>query len=161
MKLENNFAFIDTTNIHKGVSMLKWKLDWVKFRKLLAERYGVVRAYMFIGYLAGNQDMYRDFQNMGYTVIFKPTIPTKDGEVKGNCDAELVLQAMIDINEYGKAVIVTGDGDFQCLVKYLRKIEKLGFVISPNIQWCSILLKREARNSHVFIQEMRSRLELK
>ena len=62
-KKENNFAFIDNTNVHKGIQMLGWKLDLVKFRKLLAERYGVTRAYMFMGFLAGNQDMYRDFQN--------------------------------------------------------------------------------------------------
>lgn len=157
----NNFAFIDNTNIHKGIEMLGWKLDLSRFRRLLKERYGVSRAYMFIGYIEGNQDMYRDFQNMGYTLIFKPTLPNHKGEVKGNCDAELVLQAMIDINTYDKAVIVTGDGDFQCLVKYLRKLDKLAYVISPNRKWCSILLKREARKSHVFIEEMRERLELK
>ncbi|MBI2462972.1 MAG: NYN domain-containing protein [Candidatus Spechtbacteria bacterium] len=160
-KLTNNFAFIDNTNIHKGIGMLGWKLDFAKFRKLLKERYGVIRAYMFIGYMAGNQDMYRDFQNMGYTLIFKPTLPKKDGGIKGNCDAELVLQAMIDLNSYDNAVIITGDGDFQCLVKYLRKINKLGYVLSPNRKWCSILLKREARGNHVFIEEMRSKLEHK
>lgn len=160
-KQENNFAFIDNTNVHKGVGMLGWKLNWAKFRKLLKERYGAVKAYMFIGYIAGNQDIYRDFQNMGYTLIFKPTLPTENGEIKGNCDAELVLQAMIDFNDYEKAVIVTGDGDFQCLVKHLRKIGKLGFVISPNRQWCSILLKREARRQHAFIEEMKPILEFK
>lgn len=161
LKDENNFAFIDNTNVHKGVEMLGWKLDLVKFRKLLRERYGVTRAYMFIGYLPGNQDMYRDFQNLGYTLIFKPTLPNRNGEVKGNCDAELVLQTMIDLNNYDKAVIVSGDGDFQCLVKHLRKIDKLGYIVSPNIKWCSILLKREARGKHAFIEEMRSKLELK
>lgn len=160
-EIQDNFAFIDNTNIYKGVEVLGWKLDLARFRKLLKERYGVSRAYMFIGYVEGNQDMYRDFQKMGYTLIFKPTLSNHDGEVKGNCDAELVLQAMIDLNEYDKAVIVTGDGDFQCLVKYLRKIGKLGYVISPNIRWCSILLKREARQNHVFIEEMGARLELK
>lgn len=160
-KKGNNFAFIDNTNIYKGVGMLGWRLDFARFRKLLAERYEVARAYMFMGYIAGNQDMYRDFQNMGYTLIFKPTLPNQDGEVKGNCDAELVLQAMIDIGNYDKAVIVTGDGDFQCLVKYLQKVDKLSHVVSPNRKWCSILLKREARGNHVFIEEMRTRLELK
>lgn len=161
LKQENNFAFIDNTNLYKGVEMLGWKLDLIKLRKLFKERYSVMRAYMFIGYIPGNQDMYRDFQNMGYTLIFKPTLPNKDGEVKGNCDAELVLQAMIDLNVYDKAILVTGDGDFQCLIKYLRKVNKLGQVVSPNRRWCSILLKREARGHHVFIEEMRSRLELK
>jgi len=46
-------------------------------------------------------------------------IPDKDGNIKGNVDADLVLQAMIDYENYYKAVIVTGDGDFYFLVKYL------------------------------------------
>ncbi len=94
-------------------------------------------------------------------MIFKPTVLDENGRVKGNCDAELVLQTMIDLNEFDKALIVTGDGDFQCLVKYLRKVDKLGYVISPNKKWCSILLKREARGYHVFIEETKTRLELK
>ena len=68
---------------------------------------------------------------------------------------------MIDLESYDKAVIITGDGDFQCLAKHLRKINKLAYVISPNRKWCSILLKREARGQHVFIEEMRSKLERK
>ncbi len=55
---KNNFAFIDITNIYKGVGMLGWKLDWSRFRRLLTERYCVNEAYMFIGYISGNQDMY-------------------------------------------------------------------------------------------------------
>jgi uncharacterized LabA/DUF88 family protein len=47
------------------------------------------------------------------------------GKVKGNVDAELVLHAMIEYPNYDKALIVTGDGDFFCLVEYLIKQDKL------------------------------------
>jgi uncharacterized LabA/DUF88 family protein len=40
----------------------------------------------------------------------------KNGKIRGNDDAELVLHAMIDIQNYEKAVIVSGDGDFHCLI---------------------------------------------
>ena len=43
----------------------------------------------------------------------------REGKPKGNVDAELVLQAMIDYQDYERAVIVTSDGDFACLVRYL------------------------------------------
>ena len=78
---------------------------------------------------------------MGYICIFKPTLKYKDGSTKGNCDAELVLQAMIDYSKYDQAVIVTGDGDFHCLVKYLLGKNKLGAVIVPNKYKFSALLK--------------------
>ena len=35
-------------------------------------------------------------------------------------DAELVLHTMIEYPNYEKVVIVSGDGDFHCLIKYLR-----------------------------------------
>lgn len=159
-KQENNFAFIDTTNLHKGVSdTLGWKLDYKKFRKLLAERYGVKKAYMFMGFIATNAGMYRDLQNRGYEIIFKPTIPTEKS-TKGNCDAELVLQAMIDYGVYDKAIIVTGDGDFYCLIEYLQKNNKLEAVISPNVRWCSSLIKRLSNKiRHVYVEHLRGKLE--
>jgi transcriptional accessory protein Tex/SPT6 len=33
---------------------------------------------------------------------------------------------MIDIDDYDKAILVSGDGDFQCLAKYLHEQDKLG-----------------------------------
>lgn len=65
----------------------------------------------------------------------------KDGTTKGNCDAELVLKAMIEYVNYDKAVIVTGDGDFYCLINYFIEKNKLQAVLIPNRQKFSALLK--------------------
>ena len=73
-----------------------------------------------MGYVGGNQQIYKKLQEDGYIVIFKPTLIYKDGPTKGNCDAELVLHSMIEFNNYNKAVLVSGDGDFYCLAEYLR-----------------------------------------
>ncbi len=113
---------------------------------------------MFIGYLDGNQDLYQSLQKYGFVLIFKPVLQTKDGLVKGNVDAELVLQAMIDYHEYKKAVIVTSDGDFYCLVRYLYEKDKLEKVVSPNRDKCSALLKIAARDRIVFMNDLREKL---
>ncbi|MBU2542149.1 hypothetical protein KJ785_01145 [Patescibacteria group bacterium] len=34
----NNFAFIDSQNLHLGISSLGWKLDYKKFRRYLKEK---------------------------------------------------------------------------------------------------------------------------
>ena len=80
-------------------------------------------------------------QEAGFICIFKPTLKYKDGTTKGNCDAELVLQAMIEYSNFDKAIIVTGDGDFYCLVKYLIEKLKMKAVIIPNKFKFSALLK--------------------
>jgi len=48
-KQENNFAYIDGANLHKGIESSGWKLDYRKFRVWLLEKYGVKKAYIFIG----------------------------------------------------------------------------------------------------------------
>ena len=61
-KLENNYAFIDSQNVNLGIQELGWKLDFRKFRVYLREKYGVKKAYLFIGYLPENQNLYRSLQ---------------------------------------------------------------------------------------------------
>lgn len=155
---QNNYAFIDGQNLNLGTKELCWKLDLKKFRIYLREKYGVTKAFYFIGFVDGNNDLYASLQEYGYILIFKPTFRNKDGKVKGNCDAELVLQAMIEINKYEKAVIVSGDGDFACLIKYLREQNKLAKVICPNSNY-SGLLKKASGNFIATLTDLRKKLE--
>ena len=160
-KPQNNYAFIDGQNLNLAIQHSGWKLDFKKFRVYLSEKYGVGRAYYFIGFVEGNTDLYTSLQSCGYVLIFKPTIRDKEGKVKGNCDADLVLQAMIDLSEYQQAVIVTGDGDFYSLVNYLRKKDKLRCVLVPNMYEYSSLLKKTAKNYLAFMNDLRGKLEYK
>jgi len=82
-----------------------------------------------------------------------------DGKPKGNVDADLVLQVMIDCDKYDKAVIVSSDGDFYSLVEYLYTKNKLKVVLSPNKEKCSILLKKKAKEKIDFLGNLRSKLE--
>lgn len=158
---ENNFAYIDGANLHKGITELGWQLDYKRFRVWLSEKYNVNKAYIFLGFLGMYANRYRDLQNWGYTIIFKPTIPNGRGEIKGNCDAELVLQATSDMYEkqYDKAILVTGDGDFACLVKFLDERGRFTVILSPNHKKASVLLRRAVPDKILFIERFRSRLE--
>lgn len=156
-----NYAFIDGQNLNLGIRELGWHLDFERFRVYLREKYGVERAYYFIGYLEENRDLYKALQEAGYILIFKPIVRDSDGKAKGNVDADLVLQAMIDLPEYDKAVIVTSDGDFYCLVRYLYNKGKLCVVLSPNREKCSALLKKTAKERLFFMNNLRGKLAYK
>lgn len=158
-QLDNNFAFIDSQNLNLGVQSLGWKLDFTKFRRYLEEKYRVTVAYLFIGYVPANRDLYASLQKMGYVLVFKPTIPGADGKVKGNIDADLVLQAMIDYVKYAQAIVITSDGDFASLVKYLHANGKLKCVMSPYVKTCSALLKKAAQERIVFMDNLKQKLE--
>lgn len=157
-----NFAFIDSQNLNLSINSLGWKLDFSRFRKYLADKYKVDTAYLFIGYIEGNSKLYVYLQQAGFICIFKPTLIYKDGTTKGNCDAELVLQAMIEYPNYDKAVIVTGDGDFHCLAKYLIDKNKLEALLIPNRFRFSALLKlKELRPFLRFMNDLQEKLEYK
>lgn len=156
-----NYAFIDSQNLNLSIQSLGWKLDFTRFRIYLKEKYGVVKTYLFLGYMEENSDLYKSLQEKGYILIFKPILKYNNGKVKGNCDAELVLQSMIDFKEYDKAVIVTGDGDFHCLVDYLLKQKKLEKIIIPNQKSYSVLLKRFPSQYLAFVSDLRHKMEYK
>jgi uncharacterized LabA/DUF88 family protein len=161
---ENNFAYIDGTNLYLAVTkQLKWRLDYRRFRIFLENKYADKKAYLFLGYMEEHDDLYKNLQEQGYILIFKPTYKDKSGQVKGNCDAELVLQAMIDWRNYDQAVVVTGDGDFYCLIKYLEKMKKLKQLLIPNKARYSCLLNKINRSDRkyvAFLSELKSKLEL-
>ena len=154
-----NYAFIDSQNLNQATQAMGWNLDWTRFRAYLKEKYNVQVAYLFIGYVPENQNMYASLQKAGFVLIFKPTVAQKDGTVKGNIDAELVLQVMIDWNNYEKAVIVTGDGDFHGMVNHLYNQSKLEVLIVPNKRLYSQLLTDAARERLTALNDLRTRLQ--
>lgn len=160
-KRKGNYAFIDSQNINLSVRALGWKLDWKRFRVYLKDRYGVEKAFLFIGYVEGNNELYTTLQDAGFLCIFKPTLKYQDGTTKGNCDAELVLQAMHELPKYQRAVIATGDGDFYCLVKYLLEHDKLEQVLIPNRDKYSALLKRFGKKRLAFMNDLENKLSYK
>jgi len=138
------FAFIDSNNLNLGVLSQGWKLDFARFRVYLKEKYRVEKAFLFIGYIPYNHQLYTFLQKAGYIVIFKPVLEIskeKKVKIKGNVDAELVLHTMIEYKDYDKAIIVSGDGDFYCLVEYLANNNKLAKIVVPNKKYSSFLRK--------------------
>ena len=156
-----NYAFIDAQNLYLGILSQNWKMDYARFRKYLSDKYEVEKAFLFIGYLPENADLYRDLQSIGYILIFKEALKIKNKIIKGNVDAELVLEAMIQYGNYEKAVIVSGDGDFACLIKYLYKQDKLKMVLIPNQQRYSVLIKKTAKEKIDFISSLKQKLATK
>lgn len=157
-KARNNYAFIDSQNVNLSIRDQGWVLDFSKFRRYLHDKYDISKAFIFIGYVYENQDLYTKLQKDGYILIFKPTLKLPDRRVKGNVDAELVLHSMIEYNNYDKALIITGDGDFYCLVDYLIKNNKLLKLMIPNRQKFSSLFRKMMQHI-AFIDDIRDKVE--
>ena len=157
---QNNYAFIDSQNVNLAIRDQGWILDFRRFRKYLKDKYNITNAFIFIGYIDTNQNLQTSLQKDGYILIFKPTLTLPDGKAKGNVDAELVLHTMVEYPNYDKAFIVSGDGDFYCLVDYLKGKDKLLKLMIPNRNRYSSLLRKFSKEM-VFMNDLRGKLEHK
>jgi len=157
-----NYAYIDGANLHNALTELGWQMNYHSFRVWLTEKYQVSKAYIFIGLIPKYKDLYTYLQECGFTLVFKEVIYDGSGKPKGNCDADLVLQIVCDAyeDEFEKALIVSSDGDYAGLVKFLLGKNKLKVILSPsNYKRCSILLKRT--NAKIsYLNDQRSILEV-
>lgn len=157
--MQQNYAFIDAQNLNSWLYKLGWKIDWKRFREYLREEADIEVAYVFLGFMPGNQDLYLMLQKSGFVVVFKEILTTESGEVKGNIDAELILQAMIDYDRYDQALIVSGDGDFTCLLRYLWQNNKLLGILAPYEKGLSSLIQKLAGDKIEYLRTIRKKVE--
>jgi len=161
LKRKTIYAFIDSQNLNLGIKSQGWNLDFARFRVYLKDKYKVNKAFLFIGFIPKHQSLYEFLNNAGYSLIFKPVLESKKShKLKGNVDAELVLHTMIEFPKYDKAIIISGDGDFYCLIEYLLRKKKLKRIIIPNYYKYSALLRKYSKNID-FLNSLRNKLAQK
>ncbi len=136
-----NYVFIDGQNFYKSVQRIGEALDFGEFRLYFKEKHAVRVAYYFIGYIRKYERLYESLRAQSYELKFKEVAAHEDN-YKGNVDVNLTLQAMIDLEEYAKAVIITSDGDYACLIEHLYDRGKLEYPIACSRGGCSYLLRK-------------------
>lgn len=136
--------YIDGNNLYRAAKELGFELDYKKFRGWLRQKYNSNIVYLFIGFMPTRTNFYEYLKNCNYTLIFKQTISVKE-KIKGNCDAEIVLKIVSDF--YTKScdsyILITGDGDFGCLIKFLQENKSMNCILVPDEKKCSFLLRNK------------------
>jgi uncharacterized LabA/DUF88 family protein len=147
-KIKTNI-YIDGNNLYRAASDLGFEIDYKKFLGWLRQKFNFQNIYLFIGLVPVNLNFYNYLQDCGYKLVFKQTISVQ-GKIKGNCDAELVLKVVSDFykKEMDEFILISGDGDFGCLVEFLLSENISVKVVSPDYKKCSILLKN--KNTEIF-----------
>ncbi len=166
---EKNIAFIDSQNLHFGtikcdmcaiilqknireMELLDctcgqaWEVDLTRFYIYLKENYQVDDAYYFIGYInKKNDDLYKQISDAGFTILFKEHNKKAKSAKKGNVDTDIVFEIMknvVDNTDFDNIVLVSGDGDYIKMVKYLVEKKVFKKVLFPNRKFYSSLYKQ-------------------
>lgn len=142
---EKNITFIDWQNLHLWTSSEKWKIDFKKFRVYLKDKFKVDEAYIFLWFINDDhQDMYRKMQKAGFILEFRDHHSAMSWKKKWNVDVDIVFQIMhrlIEEDDFDKIVLVTWDGDYIKLVKYLIEKARLKKILFPNKMFSSLYRK--------------------
>ncbi len=145
MRGHKTIAYVDGANLHNAIRQYDWSFDYARFRVWLREKYGADKAYLFLGLIPRNGHIYSRLQEAGFILEFKEVTYGGGGIVEGNCDADMIVRVMRDTYEHpnDQTVIITSDGDFTSLVKFLIEKKRIRCIVSPSpSNKCSILLKR-------------------
>ena len=136
--------YIDGNNLYRGAKALGYEIDYKKFRGWLRQKYNATNIYLFIGLVPARTKFYEYLQECNFILVFKQTVSV-GGVIKGNCDAELVLKTVTDFytKAFDKCILISGDGDFGCLVEFLEDNSALDQIIAPDKNKCSILLRNK------------------
>lgn len=77
---------------------------------------------------------YRKLEKFGYDLFLKPVklYEQEDGTTrrKANCDVEMAFHLMKEKNNFDRVVILSGDGDFLPVLKYLKAMGKEVIVLA-------------------------------
>lgn len=126
------YAFIDASNIIYGAKAEGWLIDQKKLIIFLKKRYNASKIYFYYG-KDSNDPKKEKFltllENFGYTLRVKE-IKRYGNKSKANCDVDLTMDMLILTSEYKRAIVLTGDGDFVPLFKYLISKKKEIIIIS-------------------------------
>jgi len=144
---QNNIAYIDGQNLYMGTTKSEpsWKIDLARFRVYLQKKYGVAKAYYYLGYLVQeNQELYEQLQSAGFIVVFREHNSQMLGKKKGNVDSDIIFSVMKRVyrkDDFDKIILVSGDGDFKGLVDFLIEEGRLMKILFPNRKFASSLYK--------------------
>lgn len=178
-----NIAFVDAQNLHFGTTKchlcatkLKidikeirlsnctcgnaWKVDLLRFRIYLKEKYDVSEAYYFLGFLEDkNVELYNEIQKAGFIVIFKEHTKLHRSVKKGNIDTDMVFEIMknlLDNENFDKILLVSGDGDYKKLVNYLISRNRFEKMLFPNKKFASSLYNELGSEKFDYLENLRT-----
>ena len=137
-------AYIDASNLRFWVAQSGWELDYKSFRSWLRDKFWVTKAILFMWLVPEYADLYNYLQSIGYDIIFRPTLTSKEWKTKWNVDGEVILEMCSNFYEgkLEKALLVSGDGDYHCIVHFLKNHATNISIISPNQKYLSYLLRK-------------------
>ena len=169
-KENKNIAFVDGQNLYMNTAKKDidpWKIELGRFIIYLEKKYNVDRAYYHLGYTDKKyQDLYEKIQKAGFIIVFKQHSEAMVGLKKGNVDSDIIFSAMKRLykkEDFGKIILVSGDGDYKMLVDFLIEENKFEKILFPDRKFASSLYQKLGSEYFDYLENnhIKEKIELK
>ncbi len=137
--MERIAIFIDGANMFYAQRKMGWHIDYRKVYEFYASQAQVYNAFYYTSVTnppdPGMEGFLRALTGMGYTVrrkVVKEILDQETGQTvrKANLDIEIVIDMLTTADLFDRAILISGDGDFERAVEFLRgrgkRIDGLG-----------------------------------
>jgi uncharacterized LabA/DUF88 family protein len=160
--------FVDGANMfYTQKKGLGWFFDPAKLLRVLRGDDELTDAYWYMGLKQPpdprDENFIRFLAYAGYVVRTKGLKTIYDSETgetsqKANLDVEIVMDMFNTVDNYDKAILLSGDGDFERALELLRSRGKEICVVSTQ-NWIAAELRMAVGSHFVDLQELRDRIE--
>jgi uncharacterized LabA/DUF88 family protein len=160
--------FVDGANMfYTQKKGLGWFFDPAKLLKVLKGNDELTDAYWFMGIKqppdARDENFIRFLAYAGYVVrtkALKTFYDTDSGDStqKANLDIEIVMDMFNTVENYDKAILLSGDGDFERALELLRSRGKEICVVSTQ-NWIAAELRMAVGSHFLDLQDLRDKIE--
>ena len=126
-KISKTFAFIDASNIYYGTKEAGWKIDFEKLKSYLVSRFDVSRIFYFGAINEAEKfdvKLQEELISLGYELMLVTLKKFRNGKKKADTDSRMTFEMMKIKDEYDRAVVLTGDGDFFWVLNYLKEVKE-------------------------------------
>ncbi len=160
--------FVDGANMfYTQKKGLGWFFDPGKLLKTLKAEDELADAFWYMGVKPSpesrDENFLRYLAYAGYTVRtkqLKTIFDPESGETiqKANLDIEIVMDMFNTVDNYQKAILLSGDGDFERALESLRSRGKRICVVSTQ-NWIASELRMAVGSHYIDLQDIRSQIE--
>lgn len=145
-------VYIDGSNLYYGGLKAGWQLNYAKVKVFIERKYeiAVINYYNSIGYERGKDGKYIKDQRGEYIfnqatlrfenylrklkikVISKPLkfIKSNESIATNKLDGDIMIEALLDHRKWDELILMSGDSDFERLVKEIASLKKTVHIFS-------------------------------
>lgn len=160
--------FVDGANMfYTQKKGLGWFFDPAKLLKVLRGDDELTDAYWYMGLKQPpdprDENFVRFLSYAGYVVRTKGLKTIYDSETgettqKANLDVEIVMDMFNTIENFDKAILLSGDGDFERALELLRSRGRQICVVSTQ-NWIAAELRQAIGSHFIDLQDLRAQIE--